>query len=144
MNAASNESNASNASNASSDEGEYEPSWYAYEGGATIDEVGPERGLIVRDEEYGDPEDDEDADARLTLEQGRADNPGWFVTATLYGWLFHTHRAASESAANTAYDAIKGELAQLAAMIPYEEDRDVPIKVKALTAAIAEFENKYP
>ena len=55
----------------SNEDEDYEPTWYAYEGGATINEVGPERGLIVRDEEFGDPEDDEEADARVTLEQGR-------------------------------------------------------------------------
>lgn len=122
---------------------EYEPSWYPYESGETIDEVGPERGLILRDEEFGDPEDEEDADARVTLEQGRAENPGWFVTATLYGWMFHTHPAADEAAATVAYDAIKVELTRLAALIPFEDDSDVPGKVAALLEAVTAFEGRY-
>lgn len=122
-----------------------EPEWYAYEDGRTKDDIGPASGYILRDEELGDPEDAEDADARVTLEQGRVENPGFFVTATLYGWLFHTARFINEAEGAAGYDAIKAELNDLAEMIPYEEDGAKRIQEKAeqLTAAVAAFEGKY-
>jgi hypothetical protein len=124
-------------------EEEYEPSWYPYEGGITIGEFGPEKGFILQDEEYGDPEDDEDSDARITLEQGRADNPGFFLTAALYGWLFHTYRCESESIAKEKYVEIKAELEQLTELLPYEGERDVSGKSDILVKAVSDFEKKY-
>jgi hypothetical protein len=110
----------------------------------TVGQPGPEHGFILRDEEYGDPEDDEDSDARLTLEQGRVDNPGFFLTATLYGWMFHTHRADDETDAEAKYAAMRSELEILSERIPHEENRDVAGKARVLVAAIADFEGKYP
>jgi hypothetical protein len=118
--------------------------WYPYEGGATVGQIGPAGGYVLRDEELGDPDEEEDADARLTLEQGRADNPGFFVTATLYSWLFHTHREAGEAAGVTTYEAMKRDLTELVSLMPMEDDRDISGKVSRLNAAIADFEVRYP
>lgn len=126
------------------DEEEYRPSWYPYDGGLTIGASGPEGGVTLRDEEFGDPEDDEDSDARLTLEQGRASDPGFSLTATLYGWIFHTHRAIDEADALVKYDAMKSELTRLAGMLPYEESWDIPGRVRDLSKEIATFEQQYP
>jgi len=127
-------------------EDEWRAEWYPYESGATKDEIGPAQGYIMRDEELGDPDDSEDADARVTLEQGRAENPGFFVTATLYGWLFHTAYFPNEVEGNAGYETIKVELTALADLIPYEEDGAKRIQEKAqqLTEAVAAFEARYP
>ena len=76
--------------------------WYSTNGGRNIDALGPENGYILRDEELGDPEEPEDADARITLEHGRVENPGFFVTAQLYGgWFFVTLCRSTQSHAAT-------------------------------------------
>jgi 16S rRNA U1498 N3-methylase RsmE len=118
--------------------------WYPYEEGATIRQIGPEGGFVQRDEEFGDPAEPEDADVRLTLEQGRAENPGYFLTANLYGgWLYHVARRASEADALTLFDAVKPELARLAEMLPMEDDRNVEAKAKLLVDAAAAFEQRF-
>lgn len=118
--------------------------WYPYEGGDTLDKIGPEGGFVLRDEEYGDPEDPEDADVRLTLEQGRAENPGFFVTANLYGgWMYHVVRRTVEGEADALYDAMKPELEKLAGSIPMEDDRDIQGKVQRLVESVADFERRF-
>ena len=128
-----------------SDDNDFAMEWYPYEEGQTINIIGGSNGYILRDEELGDPEDPEAADARVTLEQGRAENPGFFVSATLYGWMFHVARFAQDSAGNAAYAAIKEELTTLSALIPYEEDGQKKIQEKAarLTEAVAAFEARF-
>lgn len=126
------------------DEDEDAGIWYPYEDGDTINDVGPEGGYVLRDEEYGDPEDPEDADIRLTLEQGKAEDPGFFLTANLYGgWLYQVTKHTSEADAAARYEAVKPDLIRLAAMIPMEEDRDIPGKVQKLTEAVADFEKRF-
>jgi len=119
--------------------------WYPYAGGYTLDTIGGAGGYVRRDEELGDPDDPEEADARLTLEQGRVDAPGFVVTATLYGWLFHTMRCATEAAATAAYDAMRTELTAMSNLIPYEEDgaKRVAEKAEKLAAAVAAFESRF-
>ena len=117
--------------------------WHAYEGGTTIGEIGPERGTVLRDEELGDLEDEEAADARITLERGRTANAGYFVTATLYGWMFHTTSAPDLETAETTYERMQGDLVRLAAMLPYEEDRDVESKARRLASEVTNFESRY-
>lgn len=124
---------------------ETDSEWYPYEGGRTVNQLGGQSGYILRDEELGDPEDPEAADARLTLEQGRADNPGFFLTAAFYGWMVHTTRQETQAVANTTYDAMRAELTRLAGLLPYEEDggKRIEAKTQALNAAIAQFEQQF-
>ena len=118
--------------------------WYSTNGGRNIDALGPENGYILRDEELGDPEEPEDADARITLEHGRVENPGFFVTAQLYGgWFFVTLRRSTQAEAEALYDALRGELEKLTALLPYEGDRNVAGKVALLNAAIATLEAEF-
>ena len=115
-----------------------EPGWYPTEDGATIGQAGPEGGIIVADEEWGDPEDWEDADARLTVER---DGDAFLLTAQVYGgWLYLTRRFGSLADAERAADALRPDLERLSGMIPMEDDRDVPRKVEALLHAAAEIE----
>jgi hypothetical protein len=125
---------------------EYEGEWYPYEEGITINQTGPAGGYVLRDEELGDPEETEDADARLTLEQGRATAPGFYVTATLYGWMYHTHRTDTAEQGEAAYTETRAELEKMALLIPYEEDgaKNVEKKAALLLAAITTFEGRFP
>jgi hypothetical protein len=124
---------------------EIEQQWYPTERGATIGQLGPEDGYVLRDEEFGDADDPEAADARLTLEQGRADKPGFFVTAQLYGgWLYLVAVRAESSDADGVYDALRTELEGLAGLLPFDDDRDITGKVARLNAAIAALEAQYP
>jgi|GEM_PF-2393792 hypothetical protein len=128
---------------------EYIGEWYAYDGGFTIGEEGPEGGITLRDEEFGDPEDEEDSHARLTLERGSVNKPGFIITATLYGWMFVLRHIPSgqtaEEIAFTSYTAMRRELEQMVPYIPYEEDgkKKIQEKTQELLTLIAEFESRY-
>ena len=122
-------------------EEEFEPIWYPHEAGSTVGKRGPEGGTVLADEELGDPDDPEDADARLTLERG-AD--GFSVIANLYGgWLYVVAFSSDDESARQTCEALRAELETLSAMIPMEGDRDVNGKVEALLAACAEAEARY-
>ena len=115
-----------------------ERSWYPYETGKTLGKRGPAGGRIVRDEEWGDVEEPEDADARITLEQ-LADGL-YTVTVNLYGgWLQETARFDEEGTAITAYQSACNELAQLADLIPDEETRDMERALTLLNDKVAVF-----
>ncbi len=110
--------------------------WHDYEQGRTRGQYGPEEGIILRDEELGDEE--EGADARITLERGSSSAP-FALTSTVYGWMLHTRSFASEEEANRAYEAMKPEIAHLTALIPYEGDRDVEGKARQLSGSYRGF-----
>jgi len=118
--------------------------WLPYDNGRTVGVYGPEGGFVLRDEEFRDPDEPEDADARLTLEQLpvslAGSGPAFALTATLYsGWLMHPWRVGDEATARAAFDATKPELAALAAMIPDEDDRDIAARVETLNRAAEAF-----
>lgn len=118
--------------------------WYSTNGGRNIDALGPESGYILRDEELGDPEEPEDADARITLEHGRVENPGFFVTAQLYGgWFFVTLCRSTQAEGEALYDALRRELENLVALLPYEGDKNVASKVETLNTTIKNLEASY-
>ncbi len=123
------------------DEGQY--GWYPYEAGGTVGGPGPQGGLVLRDEELGDPEDPEFADARVTLERLNDAKGGaepFAVTAQLYGgWLQHSARYASEGDATAAYEEMLPELENLSDRIPEETDKDIEGGVRALNEAVAAF-----
>ena len=123
------------------DDEELTPSWYPYESGATVGQRGPEGGAVLSDEELGDPDDPEDADARLTLERGENFHT---VVANLYGgWLYLACERTTEADARSAYEALRGELEKLTALIPMDDERDIPTKVKALLQSAAEVESRF-
>ncbi len=127
------------------DESDEIVAWYPYEDGTTVGQAGPEGGIVLRDEEYGNPDDPEDAHARLTLERAPSDNSGFILTATLYGWMFVTRPVPDLAQAEGEYSAMRSELEHLATLFPYEEDGPALIQKKAhdLNAAIAAFENRF-
>jgi hypothetical protein len=120
---------------------EFEPVWYPYEAGVTAGKRGPEGGVVLSDEELGDPEDPEDADARLTLERS---DKGFSLVGNLYGgWLYVVAEVADETDARRNLEELRGDLETLSAAIPMEDSRDVKGKVDALLAACAEVESRY-
>lgn len=122
-------------------------SWYPHEGGRSIGQPGWEGGVIRHDEELGDPDDPEDADARLTLERLSSDagETSYALTCSLYGFMAQTFFFGEEKAATTAFDAAKPEMERLAALIPYEEDgaAEVQRKAQALEEAARSFAGRY-
>ena len=108
--------------------------WIPTEGGTTIGAAGPEGGRVVQDVEWADPDDPEDADARLTVE---VSGEATVVVAQLHGgWMRRVERFATSTSAEQGTQWLRTELERLAGMIPYEEDRDVPRKVRELLAAV--------
>ena len=118
-----------------------EREWYNYDNGKTAGKRGLVDGRILLDAEYGDAEEPEDADARVTLES-TAD--GYAVTANLYGgWLQETARFADEAAARVAFDAAKAQLSDLAALIPDESERNMDTAIASLNTDIATFVSRF-
>jgi hypothetical protein len=118
--------------------------WYPYEGGSTLGAVGPEGGTLLADEEFGVPDEEEEAHARLTLERS-PDAAGFTVTATLYGWMYLIRRVPEESTARSDYETLRAELERLSELFPYEEDGPALAEKKAqeLVAAIEEVEARF-
>jgi hypothetical protein len=115
-----------------------EQNWYPYDSGATLGKRGPAGGRVLRDDECGDPEETEDADARVTLES--LPDGGFAVTANLYGgWLQETARFADEESASAAYTDAAAELSRLAELIPDEDDRDMAGAIESLNREVATF-----
>ncbi len=133
-------------------ENDERPTWHPYENGNTLGRRGPEGGTVLSDEKWGenpaDPPADEEGhvqDARLTLE--RVPDGGLVYSATLYGWMAHTHVLPADTPGpeiEAAFAALKTELARLAALLPYENDKDVEAKAAALNDAIADFSARFP
>ncbi|MBC8136327.1 MAG: hypothetical protein H8F28_10615 [Fibrella sp.] len=112
--------------------------WYPYESGETMGKRGPAAGRILCDEEWGDSEEPEDADARMTLET--LPDGDFAVTANLYGgWLQETARFADEASAAAAYTRAAAELSHLADFIPDEEERDMAGAIETLNREVAAF-----
>lgn len=133
------------------DENNDSPVWHPYEGGSTLGRRGPEGGTVLSDEELGEdpaaPPLDEEGhvqDARLTLE--RASDGSLVYTATLYGWMAHVHALPADTPGpgiEAAFAAMKTELARLAALLPYENDKNVVAKAATLNDAIADFTARF-
>ncbi len=114
--------------------------WIATEGGATVGEPGPEGGRVLADAEWADPDDPEDADARLTLEE---DGLGFRTVAVLYGgWYSRSDWFLNRSEADQALEILRTDLERLAAMIPYEGEPNIPERVKLLLDAASEANEK--
>lgn len=114
--------------------------WIPTEGGATIGEPGPEGGRVLADSEWADPDDPEDADARLTLEE---DGMGFRTVAVLYGgWYSRSDWFRTRQEGDHALEILRSDLERLAAMIPYEGEPNIPERVKLLLDAAFEANEK--
>jgi len=119
---------------------EIQRDWIATEGGATIGEPGPEGGRVLADSEWADPDDPEDADARLTLEE---DGLGFRTVAVLYGgWYSRSDWFLNRADADQALETLRNDLEGLATMIPFEGEPDIPERVKVLLDAATQAHEK--
>jgi hypothetical protein len=116
--------------------------WYPFESGETIGRRGPEGGRVVLDIELGDPDDPEDADARLTLE---SDGESYArVVANLYGgWLYLAVERRSEVEGQVLFEELKLELERLSDLIPMEGDRDIDARVATLMNEVGLIEARF-
>lgn len=109
--------------------------WRPYHDGQTLGGTGTENGIILRDEEH--PEG-----ARITLEQGGF--TPFAITCGVYGWLVHTRFFGTQVEATQAFEAMKRELARLAASVPLERDPEIDDKVAAFSEELHEFVEAFP
>jgi hypothetical protein len=110
--------------------------WLPFEGGQTIGQTGAEGGVIIRDDEHPDG-------ARITLEQGCLNAP-FAITCGVYGWAVHSRFLADDETAQHAFDAMRGALSGILALVPREDDPDMADKSEAVADAIAAFVERYP
>lgn len=81
-------------------------SWHPVDDGATLGQMGPEGGIIIRDEEHTEG-------ARITLERRGSIAP-FSITCGVYGVMFHTRFFADEAEGQGAYALMKPGLASVA------------------------------
>jgi hypothetical protein len=90
--------------------------WLPFDNGSSLGKVGSEDGLILRDEAHP-------SGARLTLEDETFPAP-CAITCAVYGWLAHTCHYATEAEAQSAFDAMKLQLAPTLLLISAHDDED--------------------
>jgi hypothetical protein len=108
--------------------------WSPYEGGATVGKPASESGIIL--------EDDECAEARITLERGATIAP-FAITCGLYGWFFHTRFFSTEDEARSEYKEMKIELGRMANLYSEPLASDEQIN-NILMAAASRFIDRFP
>lgn len=84
---------------------EKEDHWEQFQNGLTIETEGPERGVIINDEEH-------DMGARITLEKANKGAP-YRITCGIYGWMVHTCFFSNEVQAISGYKEMKLELSKM-------------------------------
>jgi hypothetical protein len=110
--------------------------WQMFEDGRTLGRSGSEGGEIVQDDEHP-------GGARITLERNCLRAP-FAITCGVYGWMVHTRFLADEETAQHAVAVMKAALAQVVALIPDEDAPDETEQIDEVTAAIADFVERFP
>ena len=110
--------------------------WMPFDNGASIGQRGSENGITLRDEEHVDG-------ARITLERDGCIAP-FSITCGIYGWMVHTRFFGARQEAEADLERMKGGLADILSMIPFEEDPDVKEKTSLTSDAIQKFIERYP
>ncbi|HET9226288.1 MAG TPA: hypothetical protein VFR31_06455 [Thermoanaerobaculia bacterium] len=112
------------------------PTWHPFEGGSSLGQRGSEEGAILRDEEHAEG-------SRITLE-GEGPAAPFAITCSVYGWMVHTRFFGTEAEANTEYERMKTDLADILSAIPYSDDPEVEAKSDQVVRLIADFSARYP
>jgi hypothetical protein len=110
--------------------------WQSFDSGGTIGKVGSEIGTIIRDEEHA-------SGARITLERDTPTAP-FAITCGVYGWMVHTRFFAVETDAATQFEAMKGALSEIIAIIPMADDAELEKKSGGVSEALNLFIQQYP
>jgi hypothetical protein len=87
--------------------------WHPFERGSSIGTAGSEGGEILLDEEH-------DAGARITLEQGQ--QRPFSITCGIYGTMVHTRYFATEDEAHADFQTMKQGLKAILALLPASDD----------------------
>lgn len=103
--------------------------WHKYDEGNSIDQVGPEGGVILRDEEH-------ELGARITLKR---DKDFLSVSGHIYGWIDHTRFFITNSEAEREYKSMKNALDDVVDVIDAVDSKDIKV-----WEAISEFVRRFP
>lgn len=114
----------------------HQGTWLAFEEGHTIGIKGVHGGTIIRDEVYAEG-------ARITLERDCLRVP-YAITASVYGLGDHTRFIADEPTALHAYQHMRGELADIAELMPGDDEADDAETYDAAQLAFGAFSERYP
>jgi hypothetical protein len=76
--------------------------WINFDNGSTMNQIGCESGVIVRDSEHP-------LGARITLERDCKISP-YSITCGIYGWMFHTRFFSTELEASQQFDLMAAAL----------------------------------
>ena len=115
----------------------------AFDDGKTVGREGPERGVILEDQEHIEG-------ARITLERTeekrtfRSPLVRYAITCGLYGWMVHTRFFDREGEARQAFEEMKVGLSELITLVPQENDPAVEEKMRRVTAEIEKFVKTFP
>jgi len=107
--------------------------WRPYDDGKTIGTRGSERGVIILDEKYDG--------ARITLERDGSASP-FAITCGVSGMMVHTRFFGDEPTARADYNAMKGGLVEIYALVPL--DNDPTPDFDPSIAAIHRFIERFP
>lgn len=103
--------------------------WHKYDEGKSINKVGTEGGVILRDDEH-------ELGARITLKRGK---DYLSVSGHIYGWMDHTRFIIGSSEAEREYKAMKNALGDVMNVIEAVGSKDIKV-----WEAISEFVRRFP
>jgi hypothetical protein len=109
--------------------------WLAFEDGHTIGLRGVQGGSIIRDEVYREA-------ARITLERDCLRVP-YAITTSVYGLGDHTRFIADEPSAIHAYESMRSEVAEIADLMPGDDEADEAETYDAAQLAFDAFSERY-
>lgn len=110
--------------------------WHSFDKGYTINQIGSEDGVIIRDEEQLGA-------ARITLEKNSRTSP-FAITCGIYGWLVHTRFFLKKEEAQAAFEEMQFELDNILQIIPEESDSNIQLKTLQVSTALSEFIKRFP
>ena len=110
--------------------------WSPYKSGSSLGQRGSENGVILRDEEH-------EEGSRITLERDGSTAP-FAITCGIYGWMFHTRFFGSEAEAESEYERMKVDLAEILSVIPYNDDPEKEEKMDRVIELINELVERFP
>ena len=88
-------------------------------------------------------DDEHSAGARITLERDGETAP-FAITCGIYGWMLHTRFFGAESDAQSAFEGMRSELAQIISTIPLASDPEADAKAQDVCESISEFVMRFP
>jgi hypothetical protein len=98
--------------------------WEIFDQGFTINQLGSENGIIIRDEVFPDY-------SRITLEKDTPTAP-FAITCGIFDWLVHTRYFASQKQADSEFELMKKELTRIVMLFSdaKDESRNITLECK--------------